>query len=189
MADTNKVRFGLSEIHVGLYTEGANGTVTMGAPFAQKGAVSLTLDPETAESVFYADNEKYYVQNKDNGFTGELETAKFDDEFKTTFLNYVAMTGGGVGQVKTMSTKKVYIAFQVEGDVKARRTILYNVDLGQITFNHSTTEDTNEPQTESLPITVIGDNKTGLVKASFEDGDTQYSTLFTQPAAPALPSA
>ena len=188
MADGNKVRFGLSNVRFGLYTVGEDDAVTMGAPGAQKGAVSLTLDPETAESVFHADNQIYYQENKDNGFTGELEMAKFDDAIKTTFLNYVSMTGGGIGQVKTMPTKKVYIAFQIEGDVQARRTILYNVSLGQISFNHATTEDTNEPTTETLPITVIGDNKTGLVKASFETGDTQYDTLFTQPAAPALPA-
>lgn len=188
MSETNKVRFGLSNLHIGTYTVAANGTVTMGSPVAQTGAVSLTLDPETAESVFYADNEKYYVEDEDNGFTGELETAKFDDDFLTTFLNYVAMSGGGVGQVANRTKPKVYIAFEIAGDVHARRTILYNVTLGNISFSHSTTEDTKEPQTETLPFTVLGDDKTKLVKATFNYGDTQYSTLFTAPTAPTLPA-
>lgn len=187
MAETNKVRFGLSNVHIGTYTVGDNGTVTMGDPVAQKGAVSLTLDPETAESVFYADNERYYVEDEDNGFTGELEMAKFDDNFLTTFMNYVAMTGGGIGQVFGAPKKKVYIAFEIAGDKHARRTILYNVSLGNISFSHNTTEDTKDPQTETLPITVVGDEKTRLGKATFNEGDTQYSTLFTTPSAPALP--
>ena len=37
----NKVEFGISELHVGTYTVGEGGVVTMGTPYAQKGAVSL----------------------------------------------------------------------------------------------------------------------------------------------------
>lgn len=184
MSDNNKVRFGLSNVHVGTYTVGANGAVTLGTPYAQKGAVNLTLDPESEENVFYADNMRYYVDSQDNGFSGELETAKFDDQFKTQFLNYVAMAGGGVGQYKNKSNAKVYLAFEVQGDVQARRTIFYNVTLGQISLEHGTTEDTAEPSTETLPITVIGDNATGLVSASYEPGDTPYATIFTEPPVP-----
>lgn len=189
MSDNNKVRFGLSNVHFGTYEVAANGTVTLGTPYAQKGAVNLTLDPESEENVFYADNQRYYVDTQDNGFSGELETAKFDDEFKTQFMNYAAMTGGGVGQFKNRSNKKVYMIFEVAGDVQARRTILYNVTLGQISTEQGTTEDATEPSTETLPITVIGDNATGLVSASYEQSDTPYATLFTEPPVPtAAPS-
>lgn len=37
----NKVEFGISELHVGTYTE-SGGTVTLGTPYAQKGAVSFS---------------------------------------------------------------------------------------------------------------------------------------------------
>lgn len=186
--DSNKIRYGLSNVYVGTYTDDGQGNVTLGTPYHQKGAVSLSLDPETEESTFWADNSKYYSESKDNGYSGTLETAKFDDTFKTNFMNYVAMTGGGVGEVKTKKNATVYVIFQVEGDVQARRTILYNVTLGQISYSHSTSEDTTEPGTESLPITVIGDNNSGLVKASYEVGDTPYDTLFTNPPVPAVPA-
>ena len=184
--DKNKVRFGLSNVAVGSFTE-SGGTVTLGAPQKIPGAVNLTMDPETAESIFYADNVKYFVRNQDNGYSGELEMAKFPDSFKTAFMNYVALTGGGIAEIKTKANTPVYIIFQVEGDVQARRTILYNVSLGAITEEHSTTEEEIEPNTETLPINVVGDNVTGMVKASYEPQDNPYDSLYTTPPVPALP--
>ena len=184
--DKNKVRFGLSKVYAGTFTE-SNGAVTLGTPQAIPGAVSLTLDPETAESIFYADNSKYWAQTKDNGYTGELEMAKFPDEFKTAFMNYITLTGGGTAEIKTKSCVPIYLIFQIEGDVQARRTILYNVTLGAITEEHNTTEEEIEPATETLNINVIGDNITGMVKASYEPQDAPYDTIYTQPPVPALP--
>ena len=45
MADNNKVEFGISNLHVGTYTD-TNGVVTLGTPYAQKGAGSLSIEPE-----------------------------------------------------------------------------------------------------------------------------------------------
>lgn len=188
MADGNKVRFGLSNVHVGTYTDN-NGTVTLGTAQAIPGAVSLNLDPETAESIFHADNIKYFVRNQSNGYTGDLVMAKFPDSFRTAFMNYVALTGGGVGETKLLNNKTVYIEFEVQGDIQDRRTILYNVELGAITEEHNTVEDELEVQTESLNISVVGDNTTGLVKSSFEKGDSAYSTFYTAPPVPALPAS
>jgi len=188
MSDTNKVRFGLSNVYAGTYTDNA-GTVTLGTPKAVPGAVSLNLDPDVAESIFYADNKKYFVRHQANGYEGDLVMAKFPDDFKTSFMNYVAMTGGGTGETKKKSNVPIYLMFQIEGDKKARKVIMYNVELGAITEEHNTTEEEIEPQTESLDINVIGDNTTGLIKVTYDDGDSAYSTLFSNPPVPALPAS
>ena len=186
MSDTNKVRFGLSNVYMGTYTDN-NGSVTLGTPKAQKGAVNLSLDPEAEENTFWADNVKYYVTNQDNGFSGSLEVAKFDDAVKTDFLGYVALTGGGIAHVKGAAKPKVYIMGQAEGDSKKRRFILYNVTLGQIQFEAATTEDAVEPATETIDINVTGDNKTGITMAEYLEGEGAYSSMFTTPPVPALP--
>lgn len=185
----NKVRFGLENVHVCTYTVGSTGTVTLGTPVHVPGAVSMSLDPENEESAFYADNVKYWTGYSDNGFTGTLEMAEFPDSFKTAFMNYVALTGGGVAQVKGMACKDVCIIFESKGDAEHRRGILYNVALGAITREYSTTTETTEPVTASLAFTVNGDNGTGIVKAEYGEEATAYSTIFTTPPVPALPSA
>ena len=184
----NKVLFGVSNLHVGLYNVADDGTVTLGTPMHIPGTVNISLDAESEENKFYADNTTYYSSYSDNGFSGEIENALFPDNFKTQFMNYVALDNGGIAQIKGMQNKPVYIMFQSEGDTEARRGIFYNVALGQITREYATTEDSVEPGTATLPFTVSGDNKTGIVRASYAPASSAYNTLFTAPPVPALPA-
>lgn len=185
-ADNNKVEFGLSNLYVGTYTVAAGGTVNLGTPYHQKGAVSLSVDAESDSNDFYADNVKYWSGFSDNGFSGSIEVAKFDTDFKTQFLGYQTLTDGGIASVKGATKPNLYIAFQTEGDVEARRVIMYNVAAGAISREYSTIEDSKEPVTESLDITVTGDNGTGITMVSYKPDDTGYATLFSNPPVPAL---
>ena len=56
----NKVKFGLSNVHIAPITAISNSEVTYGTPFALPGAVNLTLDPEGESADFYGDNTKYF---------------------------------------------------------------------------------------------------------------------------------
>lgn len=184
----NKVIFGLENVHVGTYTvDPSTQAVTLGTPLHIAGAVNMSLESDSEETVFWADNVKYYTTYADNGLTGELEMAMFPDIFKTQFMNYVELTGGGLAQVKGQQNKDVYIAFEASGDAEKRRCILYNVALGQITREYATTTESKEPQTATLPFTVSGDNATGIVKAEYPPTATAYETLFSAPPVPALP--
>ena len=186
--DNNKVEFGISELYIGTYEVDSDGVVTMGSPYHQAGAVSLTLDPDEDSNDFYADNVKYWSGFSNNGFTGSIEVAKFDSDFKTSFLGYITLDDGGLANIKGAIKPNVYIAFQTEGDAESRRVILYNVALGSINREYSTIEETKEPVTETIDITVTGDNDTGIVQTSYKENDAGYETLFTSPPAPALPS-
>lgn len=185
-ADNNKVEFGLSNLYVGTYTVAAGGTVTLGTPYHQAGAVSLSLDAESDSNDFYADNVKYWSGFTDNGFTGSIEVAKFDSDFKTQFLGYRTLTDGGVAQVKGATKPMCYVCWQAEGDVEARRCIMYGVSLGAIAREFSTIEESKEPVTETIDITVTGDNGTGIVMTSYKPADTGYATLFSNPPVPEL---
>lgn len=185
MADNNKVEFGISNLYIGTYTD-TNGTVTLGTPYHQKGAVSLSLEPEGDSNEFYADNMIYWSGFSDNGFSGSLEVARFDTDAKKDFFGYAVTAGGGIAAIKGATKPPVYIAFQTEGDAEARRVIMYNVTLSGINREFNTIEDSKEPVTESCDITVVGDNTTGITVASYKPGDSAYSTLFTTPPVPAL---
>ena len=110
----------------------------------------------------------------------------FDDDFKTQFLGYVALTDGGLANVKNATKPNVYIAFQVEGDVESRKVILYNCALGAITREYSTIEESKEPTTETIPVTCAGVAGNGVTMAVYKPGDTGYADLFTSPSAPVI---
>lgn len=182
----NKVEFGISELHVGTYTVDDQGVVTLGTPYHQPGAVSFSPEEQSENNTFYADNIAYWSGYSGGTFEGDLEVAKFSDEFKTQFLGYRALRNGGLANVKNAQKPNVYIAFQVEGDAESRRVILYNCSLGVIGREFNTIEDTKEPTTETLGVTCTGDNATGVTMASFKPDDAGYATLFTNPTAPAF---
>ncbi len=182
----NKVEFGISQLHVGTYTVGEGGTVTLGTPYHQAGAVSFSPEEQSEKSEFHADNIVYWAGYSGGSFEGDLEVALFDDAFKTQFLGFVTLTNGGLANVKNATKPNVYIAFQVEGDVESRRVIFYNCTLGAITREFSTIEENKEPTTETLGVTCLGDNATGVTRAVLKPGDTGYATLFTAPTAPAI---
>lgn len=184
----NKVEFGISNLHVGTYTDDGNGTITLGTPYHQKGAVSFAPEEEAENTKFYADNIVYWSGYSGGSIEGDLTVAKYDADFKKQFLGYKELTNGGLANVKGANKPNVYIAFQIEGDAESRRVILYNCSLGPITREFNTIEDTKEPATEVISVTCTGDNDTGVSMATFGEEDAGYETLFTAPTAPVLAS-
>lgn len=183
----NKVEFGISQLHIGTYTVSGD-SVTLGTPYHQKGAVSFSPEEQSESNNFYADNVIYWSGYSGGSIEGDLEVAMFDDEFKTQFLGYRELTNGGLANVKNASKPNVYVAFQVEGDAESRRVILYNCSLGAITREYNTIEESKEPATETVAVTAVGDNATGVTMAVFKPADQGYATLFTAPTAPVLAS-
>ena len=181
----NKVLFGISQLHIGTYVD-ENGTVTLGTPYHQKGAVSFSPEEQSEQNTFYADNIAYWSGYSGGTIEGDLEVAMFDDEFKTQFLGYRALSDGGLALVKGATKPNVYIAFQVEGDTESRRVILYNCTLGAISREYATIEESKEPQTATIAVTATGDNTTGVTMATYKPSDAGYDTLFTAPTAPAF---
>ena len=184
----NKVRFGISKLHVGKFNVSDAGVVTLGAPMHIPGTTKLSLDPDVELTEFWADNVLYWICQNDNGFTGEIENASFPDAFKTGFLNYLTLADGGIAQIKGRNIEPVYLMFESDGDQEQSRGIIYNVSLGQIKREHNTIEKTKTPQVATLGFTAHGDNGTGIIKAEYRPTASGYSTLFTNPPVPALPA-
>lgn len=184
----NKVEFGISQLHVGTYTVDEQGVVTLGTPYHQPGAISFSPQEQSEKNDFYADNVVYWAGYSGGSQEGDLEVAKFWDDFKTQFLGYKRTADGGLATVKGAKKPNVYIAFQVEGDDESRRVIMYNCALGGITREFATIEENKEPATETIPVTCTGDNASGITMASYLPDDEGYDTLFTNPPVPELES-
>ncbi len=186
--NTNKVEFGISNLWAGTYSE-SGGTATLGTPLRMPGARSLTLDAETSENKFYADDVVYWADYTDNGFKGDLTVAIFGDDFKTTFLGYVELADGGFADIKGATKPAAYLMFEGKGDAKKRRFILLNVKFGSISREYKTVEENKEPVEEKIPVTVLGSNITGITRVAYTQGASGYSGLCTStaPTAPVLP--
>ena len=188
MPETNKVRYGLSNVHVGTVTMG-DGTPTFSVPKAYPGAVNMTLDAEGEQSIFYADNIAYYVTNSNNGYTGELEIAYLYDWFETEYLGNKESQEGMIVETSDVPTQMAYIMFQFEGDVNATKYIIYNATFSRPSLEGSTQEDTTEPNTTTIPFTSVPlvTEFGKIVRAKVPSTASNYATFFK--TAPTVPTA
>lgn len=184
MADTqkNKVKFGLSNVHVSKITE-EDGEITYGTPFAVPGAVSLTAEPEGDTTPFYADNIKYYVAVANNGYTGDLEIAMTPKEFLTQILGQLEDTNGALIESANDVNARFALMGEIEGDIKKRRFVYYDCTAARPSAEMNTVEESKEPQTDTISITMAARSSDNVIKAVIEPSEENkavYDTFFTK---------
>lgn len=183
MSETNnKVKFGLSNVHIAKITE-ADGEITYGTPFPMPGAVGLTAEPEGDTTPFYADNIKYYIAVANNGYTGDLEIAMTPEEFLTQILGQEKDTNGALFESSDDVNARFALMGEIEGDAKKRRFIYYDCTATRPSAEMNTVEESKEPQTDTISITMAPRSSDKVIKAVIEPNETNqevYNTFFTK---------
>lgn len=190
----NKVKYGLKNVYYAVATiDELTNTATYATPKPWLGGVSLSLDPEGETTKFRADNIDYWVGTANNGYSGDLESALIPETFKVDVLGDIEDSNGVLVEDAGAKTVQFALLFQFEGDVKNVRHVLYNCTATRPTVGGSTTEETIEPQTETVTITAVTIHNSALdkdlVKARvFADETATYNGWFSavyQPTATA----
>ena len=169
---SNKVKFGLKNVHYALLTDG-DGTITYETPVPIPGAVSMSLAPQGETNTFYADNIAYYVSTANTGYQGDLEIAVIPDSFRKDVLGETDdETSKVLIENASAEAKPFALLYQFEGDQKASLRVLYNCSAARPNEDGSTISETKTPSTETLSITAspLADGK---VKAKTTDTTTE----------------
>lgn len=177
----NKIKYGIKNVYYAVATLAANNSATYGKPVALPGAVSLTLDPEGENNIFYADNIAYYTTYANNGYSGSLELALIPDAFRKDILGETEDTKNVLVEEQGAPSVHFALMFQFEGDEKATRHVMYNCVASRPTTNGSTKEASIEPQTETVDITATSVYNATLDKdiVKARTGDTTDETTYT----------
>ena len=176
----NKVKFGLSNVYIAKITE-TDGEITYGTPFAMPGARSLTADPEGETTPFYADNIKYYIATSNQGYTGDLEIAMLVKEFFTQILGQEEDTNGALFESADDVTARFALMGEIDGDVKKRRFVYFDCTATRPSAEMNTVEESKEPQTDTVSITMSPRSTDKAIKAVIEPNETNqavYDTFF-----------
>lgn len=147
-----KVLWGIERVHYAILDETAG---TYGTPKAIPGAVNLGLSAEGENVDFYADNIKYFNASSNNGYSGDLEMAKFTDEFLQDALGWTVDANGAIAEVSSAIQKPFALMFEIKGDTNNRRYVYYNVKASRPSRTHATQSESIEVGTETATLSII----------------------------------
>jgi phi13 family phage major tail protein len=125
MANTNKVKYGLTNVYYAVATiDASDNTATYGTPKRIPGAVNLSMDHQGDANTFYADNIAFFTLQGDAGYSGSLEIAQITDDFRKDILGEVADANGCLTEVANAPTVPFALLFQFDGDINSHRLII-----------------------------------------------------------------
>lgn len=159
----NKVKFNIHDVYYAPRTE-SGGTVTYGTPVAEKGAVSISLEPQGERTPFYADGIEYYVSQANTGYEGDLVLAMLSDAFRTAIFDEDTDTKDIMFEDANAEPKSFALSFTVDGDEGPVKFWFFNCTASRTSAASTTNTDTKEPQTETITITARPE-LTGYVRA------------------------
>lgn len=189
---SNKVRFGLSNVHYSKITYGENDAVTYATPVPWRGAVSLTIDVEANSSKFFADNGVWAAFDSVTGGTVTLEMADTPKTVFTDLLGFVETATGEIVENTTPITQEFCLLFEVSGNTDPIGYRLYRCILSRPGLDAETTNENTDPKTSSYEMTYMpiknGDVQT--IKGFMDLSTTAKRTAFYGSVAlPTMPSA
>lgn len=165
---SNKIKFGLKNVHYAPITETAEAgatEVSFASPIPIPGAVNLSLSPVGDTTPFYADNVEYFTAIANNGYDGTLEMALIPDAFKSTVLKEVLDTNKVQFEENDKQPAPFALLFEFEGDSKATRHAMYYCKATRPNIESSTKGQSIEPKTETLNLTCRSMPGTTIIKA------------------------
>lgn len=176
----NKVFFGIKNVYYAVATDNGSGTLTYATPVAIPGARSISLSASGDVSNWYADNAIYFNTATNNGYEGDLVVANLPDSFRVDVLGETLDTDGFYVESAGHPTVEFALLFQFEGDDEAVRHCMYRCTATRPDVASSTTEDTIEPNEQTLTITAMPRLSDNVVKSRCpESASTAYAAWFT----------
>lgn len=165
--DKNKVHYDLQNVFVAPLTLDDSDIPTFGTPKRLYGAVGMDLSAKGDTTILRADGVNYYVNTSNQGYQGDLTLAMVPDWFRAEYLgqNISDKDKVLVENAKTDQPKPFALLYEFQGDVHARRHVLYNTLATRPSVAGENKDNQREPDTEALTLTA-SPLPDGAVKAS-----------------------
>lgn len=177
----NKIKYGLRSVHFAkIVSVSTTGVPSYGTMVSIPGAVNLSLSQSGESTDFFADDTTYFHIDSNNGYSGTLEMALVNDEFKKQILGELDNTAGVKFEKADAPTAEFALLFEFQGDANATRHLLYRCSATRPDVASQTKEASITPVTETLNITVLPRLDNMYVKARVDaTATTAYSSWFT----------
>ena len=175
------MQFNLKNVHYALLTTGGT-TPAWETPVPVPGAVTLTLDPQGEVTPIYADGIVYYQAVANNGYSGDLEMARYPDQmlkdvwgFEEVATDLVLIENANV------EAKPFALLYQIDGDADKQFYCLYNCTGTRPGVGGTTTNENKEPQTQKSTISAVSlDNGNVMARTTAQSPEGVRSAWFTK---------
>lgn len=164
----SKVQFNLKNVYYAVLTETETGgvyTESWSTPVAVKGAVSLDLAQEGGLTPFYADGIKYYISQANAGYSGSLTLARIPDSMLKDIWQMTEDSNKVYIEDVNAQYKEFALMFQIDGDQNDQLFTFYKCSATRPSISSKTNEDTKEPQTQSIDLTISPLRSNGRIMA------------------------
>ena len=150
----NKVQFNLKNVHYAVLTV-EDGVPSWATPVHVPGAVTLTMDPQGEVTPFYADGIVYYQTVSNNGYSGDLEMARFPDKMMQDIWGFQLGTDKVMVEMSNVEAKPFALLYQIDGDADNQYYCMYNCSATRPGAGGATTTETKDPQTQTSTISAV----------------------------------
>ncbi|MGN1090575.1 MAG: major tail protein [Huintestinicola sp.] len=178
----NKVKFGLSNVHVLVidsynakektYTYDNDGITPI------PGAVNLSLDPQGDSTDFFADDIDFFAQSANTGYQGTLEIAMIPPWFRQKVLGEVVDNNGVQIEKSDATQKEIVLFFEINGDKSKTRFCMYRCSIARPSVKGQTTEKNITPSTDSMTITAMPRENDHCTKGFIAADDTEHKAIY-----------
>ena len=181
-----RIRYGIKNVYYATATDDGTGKLTYATPVALPGAKKISLEAQGDSTDEYADNTKWYHEDANNGYSGDLEfedTAAADDFLVTVLGMTKDTTGGGILEKSTDKPVEFALAFQFElsgSEESGKRTWLYRCTASRPKVEGDTKENGISVATNTVTITVLPRINDDAVKYSCDSRGQNYSSWFAE---------
>lgn len=176
---TEKVSFGLKNVHFAPFEIGVDGVPVYETPIPFPGAVEITNEAKGETSEFPADDTTYYVAVSNQGYEGSYTSAELPEEFRIKVLGETLINGLMVEKT-TAKIKPVALLFEFDTDKRARRHALLNVTFNRPSFGSKTKESSIEPNTNELSYIAAPLNDLTKITTSATTTDDIYNNWYKE---------
>ena len=178
----NKVKFGLSNVHVlvidSYNAEGKTYSYNSKGITPIPGAVNLSLDPQGDSTEFYADDINYFAQSANTGYQGTLEIAMIPEWFRQDVLGEVVDNNGVQIEKADANQKEFVLFFEINGDKSKTRFCMYRCTVARPSVKGQTAEKSITPSTDSMTITAMPRENDHCTKGFIAANDTEHKAIY-----------
>lgn len=178
---SNKVTFGLKNVHYAVATPGADDTWSYGEPKKLKGAQELTAEVIAGKTDVYADDRILATLVSNSGSNISLKLTEVDDDFKVDVLGYEKDSNNNLIEIVNHRNKTFALGYEIQGDAKSRRIWYFLCTASPIGDATKTKAESIEANSVTLNITArsIEIGNLSVIRTIAKYGDTNYSDFFT----------